>query len=619
MADKDTILKRIIQTLILSVLIMANFGLLLNLTVLPVNINTFFPENTDRSFDHIPFIENTQRLLFVNASKREKLDHLLEQGIINEKMDIPGFSNTSILLFERSKQNVLLEKLEDTDTLGPTIVGEMLSEEFIKDIQSYVLYIVPLILPLFIFLTSLRYSFFIAIEMLVVSLFFLLSTITFYAGQINIAFLLSLVFSYIYAFTILNYFYYGNIKKNHLIKGITVSLLTTLLSAFFLMNSSFPIIQDFGLSLLNWMTVLGIYILLRSAVVEQKTFTLHWLEHWHKNALIGKLILGVSLSILLGVFFSSKTLSVNLNPVISSHSIKAINDFESRYLPAQPLLLRISSRHCSYKDVNCVKSLSKVIEMIDASLPIHSTRIMDIPLLYTDFSHEHIDLINKQKLAQFLIALEFSSRINYLISDDTHETYMLIGISIKASTDTLSTLMERLEAINKKEQNFTIEALNHLSKVQEYKVLFTDELLTGMGFMLGFIILIFLFYYRSIWMAIAFLPSFITIALFFALHVYFSIEISLMSFVALILFIGLIGDNIIHIFLCYKKNGHLCFETVYRPIILTNILMILFLSGMLFTGTLLEKFGLELGFLLSVHLLLLIYVLPLLIKRHTPS
>ena len=67
-----------------------------------------------------------------------------------------------------------------------------------------------------------------------------------------------------------------------------------------------------------------------------------------------------------------------------------------------------------------------------------------------------------------------------------------------------------------------------------------DETFKGMSMVLGFIVMIFMFYYRSIFVLIVFIPAIITIVLFFVLHSLFMIPISLMSLVSLILFIGLL-------------------------------------------------------------------------------
>ncbi len=296
-----------------------------------------------------------------------------------------------------------------------------------------------------------------------------------------------------------------------------------------------------------------------------------------------------------------------------------IDDFEQEHILTQPILLSVKSNNCSFKELECVKDLSFLMDDIVSQIPVKADRIIDFNMMYQAFAESDIKNIDKKKLAQFYLALEFSFNPEYLISADGKETFMIFTISIKESTEALSTLVHNIDALNHKYPKFTIEPLSHVGKIQQYKQIFVDETFKGMTMVLGFIVMIFMFYYRNIFILIVFIPAIITLVLFFAIHSIFMIPISLMSLVSLILFIGLIGDNIIHIFICYKKNGMSCISSVYKPIILSNTLMVLALFGMMFTGTLLQKFGLELGFLLAMHLFLLVYLLPKLATKYLVS
>ena len=425
-----------------------------------------------------------------------------------------------------------------------------------------------------------------------------------------------MVFIYIYAFTILNYFYYGNIEKKNLIKGIVISLFTTILSAFSLFQSNFLVISDFGKSLLIWILVLGVYLAGRFYFVPIKNWSLSWLDYFTTQIKIEKyILLGVSVVIMLAFILQQK-LIINLNPISVSGSSNMIDSFEAEYIHTQPVLLSVKSNDCTLKETECVKALSFLLDDIVNAIPVEADRIIDFNMMYKSFSGSDIKNIDQKKLAQFYLALEFSFNPEYLVSADGKETFMIFTISIKESTNALSTLVSNLNELNIKYPEFTIEPLSHLGKIQKYKQMFVDETFQGMFIVLGFIVMIFMIYYRNVSMIIVFIPAIITILLFFAIHSIFVISISLMSLIALILFIGLIGDNIIHIFICYRKNGIVCLDTVYKPIILSNILMILAFLGMFFTGALLQKLGLELGFLLAVHLFLLVYLLPTLAEKY---
>ena len=580
----------------------------------PINIESFFPKSSVL-IGESSIIKNKQRILFSSAEEEDALKGLLEAGIIEDIVEVPHHKNTSMIIFPQTKQSELLNKVSSQKIFGPPVVGEVLSEEFISDIKKYTFLVIPVLFLVFILLTSFRYLFSILIEISLIS-FLLLFTVTALPYEINIAFLLSLVFVYIYAFTILNYFYYGDIQKNNLIKGIIISLLTTVLSAFFLSQSDFIVISDFGKSLLIWISILGVYLTFRFYFFQIKNWNLLWLNYFTDNVRIEKyILLGVSLITLLAFVLDQK-LIINLNPISTSSSSKKIDNFEEEHILTQPVLLSVKSADCSFRELECVEELSLLIDDIVSQIPVKADRIIDFNMMYQTFSESDIKELDKKKLAQFYLALEFSFNPEYLISADAKETFLIFTISIKESTDALSTLVYHLDALDQKYPKFSIEALSHVGKIQQYKQMFVDETFKGMSMVLGFIVMIFMFYYRSIFVLIVFIPAIITIVLFFVLHSLFMIPISLMSLVSLILFIGLIGDNIIHIFICYKRNGVSCIGTVYKPIILSNVLMVLALLGMMFTGTLLQKFGLELGFLLAIHLFFLVYLLPKLATKY---
>jgi len=607
-------LNRFFKILILSLLVFLNLFYVQKIEITAINIESFFPKSSVLD-SQSTIIQNKQRLLFSASEDKDKLENLLEQGIIDDIVEIPDHENTSMVIFQQNRQAELLSKIDAERILGPPIVGELLSKEFVSDMKTYAFVIIPFLFLIFVLLTSVHYLLSILIEIMIVSLF-LLFTVSFLPYEINVAFLLSLVFIYIYAFTILNYFYYGNIQKRNLVKGMVISLLTTVLSALSLYQSDFMVISDFGKSLLIWIAVLGFYLTLRLYFMPIKNWTLLWLEYFTTHVHIEKyILLGVSIVILLAFNLGQK-LIINLNPISSSSSSSLIDNFEKEYLLTQPVFLSIKSNDCTFKEVECVKGLSLLIDEIIRKIPVRSERIIDFNSMYQSFSGSDIKALDTKKLAQFYLALEFSSNPEYLIRSDAKETFMILNISIKESTDALSTLIYNIDELNANHSDFSITPLSHLGKIQEYKQMFVDETFKGMFIVFSFIVLIFMLYYRSVSLIVVFIPAILTIILFFALHSLFMISISLMSLIALILFIGLIGDNIIHIFICYRRNGIVCLDTVYKPIILSNILMILAFSGMYFTGALLEKLGLELAFLLAVHLFLLVYLLPRLANKY---
>lgn len=580
--------------------------------ITPIDIKSFFPTN-DILDGQSSIIQKEQRLLFTSSENKGIFKELHGLDIIEDIFEIPNNTQTSMIIFPQLKQPELLDKLASEKILGPPVIGQILSKEFISDIRHYVFLILPILFFLFVLLTSLRYLFSILIEILSVS-FLLLFTVSLLPYDINISFLLSLVFAYIYAFTILNYFYYGDIQKMNLLKGIIISLLTTALSAFFLSKSDFLVISDFGKSLLIWLSILGFYLGLRLYYIQAKNWNLLWLNYFLDHVRIEKYILWTVSIIILLTFVLHHKLIINLNPISISNSSSMIDDFEEEYILAQPVLLSIKSHSCTFKEVACAQELSVLIDNFINEVPMKAERIIDFNMMYQSFTESNMIHIDKKKLAQFYLALEFYFNPKYLISTDGQETLILFSISIKESTDTLLALEDKIDDFNIRYPHFTLESLSHIGKIKKYKQMFVEETVKGIFIVFSFIVILFISYYRNIFILIIFIPAIITILLFFAIHSIFMISISLMSLVALILFIGLIADNLIHIFICYKHHTVNCMSTVYKPIILSNILMILSLLGMVFSGTLLQKFGLELGFLLIMHLFLLVYFLPRLLS-----
>ncbi len=578
-----------------------------------MNIEFFFPNQT--IVQEKTASQREQKHIVFAASKYKKtFQNFLDNGLIDGMTDIPFSKKTLIVLLPQDRDPILSQFLQNDDILGPSLIGEILSREFIQNVQKYVYIVLPFLLPVLIMLTSLKYIFNIVLEMLLILLLFL-SSIALTSQQVSISYLLSLVFSMIYAFTIVNYFYYGNFQRRHLFIGLGISLLTTLLSALFLSKSSFMVISDFGVSLSLWLIILMIYFLIRLGATQIQYLQLGWLNKLMQINLSYRPIV-LSIVVILAAWIMHFDFVLNLNPISSTQSGKMIEGFENKYTLSQPIMLSIKSDICTFKESECIKQLDKILQDLIVSLPVKSQRIMDIATMYKSFSEEEVDAVNSKKLAQFFLAMEFASNQNDLTNARADIATVLLSISIKTSTKVLSAVMQTIQDINAKYPHFTLSSHNHLMYVKRYEKMFLEETMTGLLIMFGTILTLFFLYYKTIYVVVTFIPSLLTILLFFALHSLLDLDITLMSLVSLILFVGLVSDKIIHIFICYKNEGLSCFDTVYKPILLSDILMIVILFGMVFTGTLLKQFGLELGYLLLVHLFLLRYLLPQMVGKY---
>ena len=199
---------------------------------------------------------------------------------------------------------------------------------------------------------------------------------------------------------------------------------------------------------------------------------------------------------------------------------------------------------------------------------------------------------------------------HYFLNANGDTAYAMLNVSMTTSTGNLRKIIDTVERMNEKFPDMQCKLHIHLQKITRYENIFVEEAGMGLLVMFGSLLVLFYFLFKNMFVMISFIPTIITILFFFAVHAIFNIDVTLMSLVSLILFVGLISDRIIHIFINYKNDGAFSMNTIYKPIILSDTLMIIALWGMAFTGTLLQQFGLELGFLLLVHLYLLIYLLP---------
>ena len=101
----------------------------------------------------------------------------------------------------------------------------------------------------------------------------------------------------------------------------------------------------------------------------------------------------------------------------------------------------------------------------------------------------------------------------------------------------------------------------------------------------------------------------------------FSINVTLMTLISVVLFTGLIADSLIHLFICYKEHNSECFKSVTKPILLSNSIMLVGLGGMILSGSMMGQFGIELSILLVANLIFIIYIMPVILdskrfKKH---
>lgn len=596
-------------------MLISNVFLAKGLTLETIDIEHFFPHKNSVS---IPPNALDFRYLFVHETDENKLINLQEKNILQHFIPIPNLNanqpNNYLVLYKENQQTQLISNLKASSFMGTPILGDKLSEEFLNQVKIYLIILTPILLLLIIRLTSTRYLFNLLTEISLFSLI-IISYLNLSNTNLNPASLLSLIFIYIYAFTMVNQIYFNNINTKNLISSIAISLLTTWLSAFLLSFSDFGVISEFGFSLMVWLLILSLYLSLRLWLIKRITHPLNWIKI---QALQLKkhqawIFIFSMLVISLGPIF--QPIEINLNPLSLSSFQSKINEFENTNTYSQPILIAIQSKKCSLLEVTCNQNLNKLEQSILKNFPIERQRVTDLDSLYQSFTENTFDEVKPSSFGQFKLAMEMLSSDQFLYSNDYKTAYMMVSVSLLTSIENLTKTKRFLLDMNQSHTDFEISVLGRFNDVAEYQSVFIQEMWLGIVLIFAVLAIGISIYYQKVVASISLLPAALTLIIFSGIHWWAEIELSIMSLIAVVLFVGLIADNIIHILIAYKTILQDCFKVTLRPIILSNIIMIASLALMAFVERgFLKIFGLELALLLTIHLLLIVFLLPSLLR-----
>ncbi|WP_127470898.1 efflux RND transporter permease subunit [Thiomicrorhabdus aquaedulcis] len=611
-------MKHFLKLLLLGLLVAINAHLVTQVSINDIDVEEFFPEKTASSTNTSAQnnINATNRYLFVANVPSTTLSGLQEQALISEYMAVPFKEHTYLILFKYPQQAHVLAQLQlnKSDYLGTPIVGTILSQEFLTGLKTYLWILIPILLPIIVLLTSFRYLLNLSNEVLVFSLL-ILSCIVLFKMHLNAAYLLSLLFIYIYAFTLINQVYYNKIATPTLLFSLLASLLTTWLSALLLSFSNFGIIKDFGWSLMLWLGVLSVYILLRVMGFSRSSLQLHWLNL--KPSFLSSKMLGLIAGLFVVIFalWLIKPMTVNLNPLAMSTSQQHINQFEQQHTLTQPILMSVTAHHCSLKTVQCNQELATWLKEVYKNLNVNYALILDLEHAYQTFAEEPLSHATPQKLAQFQLSLDLLGAEKLLYNQDFTQVNSLFSVSLLQPLEQLIIMTQKIQEADQASDQFSVHLVGHMNQVAQYQATFLQEM--GLGVLYIFILLagLFALFYQDLKVTVSLVPALLSMMALLSFHSLMQIDLSIMTLIALILFVGIISDNIIHILIAYKTVQNNCFKTVFRPIILTNLIMIASLLLMaLINHSFLKQFGLELASLLIVHLILMVYLLPSLFK-----
>ncbi|MBN2864432.1 MAG: hypothetical protein JXK16_00330 [Thiotrichales bacterium] len=610
-------MKVITKLLLIAFLIIVNAYLVSSVELVKTDVKQFFPDENTSQHNNLN-IEKSQ-YLFVSTNDPEPLYDLESQKLIDGVINVVDKSDVFLVFFNEDAHNQVIDDLTSSSIMGTSIVGSLLSDEFISDVQTFLVVFIPIMIPLLAFFTSVKFVLNTIGEVLFYSAF-VVSIIVFFEIALNSAYLLSLLFSYIYIFTLINQVYYNRVATYSLVMSLSASLVTTGLSAFLLYYSGFGVISDFGKSLMIWVLVLAIYLSFRLLVRVRMPHALDWFKMrapLFKVKSVLQLIVLFTLSFVLLILYSP--VNVNLNPLGMSSYQSEIKSFESKSSLSQPILLTIQSKDCSLRNLKCNQQLSTFVSEIERKIEIKFQPILDLNTLYQSFTEESFEGVTPAKFAQFKLGLDMMSVDRYLYGSSQNTANYIAAVSLLEPVDDLIELKRSIESLNNEQSLFTVELEGHLSKIASYQTIFLNEMFWSVLSMLTLLATLFLIGYRKFAVLVSLLPAVLAISVLFFMHSLFKIDLSVMTLIAIILFVGLITDNVIHILMTYRMDNVDCFQTVFKPIILSNVFLILSMALMgLVNDGFMKVFGIELAILLSAHLLFLIYFVPTLFSKLMP-
>ena len=603
------------KSLLLLFVLVLNYILVDLIPIQRVDWSSFFPQSKNEVIDENWF-DSSSQYLFIELEKVETADKWLENSKILNYYSIDETKNLFLLIFDRSQQNNLLQEIKPYLSSGTSIVGLEIMKNFTEEVDFYLLHIVPFMLFILFIMTSLRYWLNMLLEIATFHLL-LVSSIFFSGYSISAASLLALIFLIIYAFTLFNYLHSGEIKRSNLAFGIVISIVTTALSSLFLFYSKFGLISSFGSMMLIGLSVLFVYSLLRLYFIQNFHFPFSFADKSYvEKSLIAKLLLSLFILLFIAGVIHKETLNIDLNPVnliaSSSNTITEIRSFEEEYIESLPLVLKVSLHKGDFTKLQRAKELNKLLKIV--SKTTQSESLSSLSIAYRLFAEDKLENATQESYAQFMLALEMMNSDMPIFSTDFKSSYITMTLPLESSTNTIASIVQNLELLEKLYPNVNIEVMGKIADLGNFSYLFLKEFTIGLSFSILFVFIFFIFYCKTYRAAVVIVSTLFSLLVLLSVHAIFSIEVTIMTLLSVILFAGLVTDSIVHIFICYKENGEKCFESVTKPIVLSNLSMLVGLIGMLLSGSLMQHFGFELSVLISANLLFILYIMPYLLR-----
>ncbi|BDY13715.1 RND transporter family protein [Hydrogenimonas cancrithermarum] len=598
------------------------FSLVGRLNFVQIDWESFFPQRSHAAIEKSWFAPTVQ-YLFVELPNAEVLEALKSRGVVRSFYPVvTGHTTLFLILFERRLQQEVLRSVRDFPHAGTVMASTMLLENFYGALRSYLGIVVPLLLAFSFLVFPLRYWISVLLE-LSIYLLFNMGVLFLFRIPVSPISMLAWLFLFIYALTLLNYMHLGEMNRGKLALGIGVSIVTTLISAIYLNFSDFGLIHEFGESLTLGLLLLGLFLVVRMFGIRHTQFVSVWVERVRKklegfrvHRLLSLFYIGV-----LGLLpFFGNALTIDLNPFNifgnDSRVREGIASFEKEHVPALPFVvsLRFDNVDADFYRFEDAKRLSKAIGEIEKN--ISAVPLVTLHTLYESFAGQPFSKATDASYAQFLLALEMLEEPLPIFTTDGKTAYLTYSLSLTTPSEKIRALVGKIRELNASFPNVTLRVMGKVADFEFMSKRFLNEAAVGFGMSFIFILAFFLFYCKT-WRIV---PAIVVSAcfplvMFIAFHMAFGMPFTLISMIALILYAGLYADSFIHIFICYAQEKGRCLSAVLRPIVISNLTMIAALAGMVFSGSILGGFGIEMTLLLFSNLIGVFVLLPALLIR----
>ncbi|WP_353662123.1 hypothetical protein [Hydrogenimonas sp. SS33] len=593
----------------------------------PVQWASFFTAGTGQKERTDWFAPGRQYLLVCDASPA-RLEEARKKGALLGYYRLPANDGETLylLLFERKHQNEILRIFGSLPHAGTLVASEIFRTGFDAALQRYLLFVLPLLAGVALLFISVRYWLAIWLEL---SGYLLASVLFLWLLQIPVdaVAVLAWLFLSIYATTLLNYLHLGEIERRKLALGIGVSIATTLVSTLYLSFSDFGLMHTFGLHASAGLVILGLYLAVLLRFARHRTVRSQWIERFYRKWTQRGVVRGVALLYLTAAAMLAaghSRLAVDLNPfnLLSKESglRQQIAAFERRCSPALPFVVAVhtTQKGQSFEDLATTRKAEALLARIERAVPA-AKPFVTTGTLFERFADRPLKEATPAAFAQFLLALEWSEAPP-LLSPDARTLYATFTVSLLTPSHLLDRIVRTVHTYRDDSKSFRLEVMGKVADFETMVDRFVREGLYGFLFSFLFVALFFLRYCKT-WriVPVIVVSALFPLVMFLGWHLLTGRPLTLVSMIALILYAGLYADGFIHIFICYARQRSACIPTVLKPIVASNLTMLAALAGMLFCGSLLGAFGLEMTVILFFNLLGISLLLPRLLGRWAGS